>query len=198
MEKTVRTKKTYRNFTRSEKAIIRAYVELMEEKGSGRISVTDIVNVADLNRSTFYAHFKTAEDVREKIHTDIIDEITGILEAGDFTNSLSDPRPALRHILDFIKSDETLYKRLLRTGGAMQFMKRLEDIVIERFLTDEIILPQIKARDDFEMTLRLVMGGFISVLQDWAQDNIKVPLERVIEIMEGFIKDSAEAYRKRA
>ena len=79
----------------------------------------------------------------------------------------------------------------------MKFMKQLEGIVIERFLSDEIILPQIKARDDFEMTLRLVMGGFISVLQDWAEDNIKVPLERVIEIMEGFIRDSAEAYRKR-
>ncbi|MBQ3462662.1 MAG: TetR/AcrR family transcriptional regulator C-terminal domain-containing protein [Clostridia bacterium] len=197
MEKTAKTKKTYRNFTRSEKAIIRAYVELMEKKGSGRISVTDIVNVADLNRSTFYAHFKSAEDVREKIHTDIITEITGILEAGDFTNSLSNPRPVLRRILDFIKSDETLYKRLLRTGGAMKFMKQLEGIVIERFLSDEIILPQIKARDDFEMTLRLVMGGFISVLQDWAEDNIKVPLERVIEIMEGFIRDRAEAYRKR-
>lgn len=196
--KTVKTKKTYRNFTRSERSIIRAYVELMEEKGTARISVTDIVNVADLNRSTFYAHFKSAEDVREKIHTDIIDEIMGMLDAGDYRNCLSDPHPTLKHILDFIKSDETLYKRLLRTAGAMEFMKRLEDIVIERFLTDEIILPQIKDRQDFEMTLRLVMGGFISVLQDWAQDNIKVPLERVLEIIEGFIKDSAEVYRKRA
>ena len=57
-------KKTYRNFTRSEKAIIRAYVELMQKKVRSRITVTDIVNTADLNRSTFYAHFKSADDVR--------------------------------------------------------------------------------------------------------------------------------------
>ena len=83
-------------------------------------------------------------------------------------------------------SDATSYSLLISIFGG------------QRFLTDEIILPQIKDRQDFEMTLRLVMGGFISVLQDWAQDNIKVPLERVLEIIEGFIKDSAEVYRKRA
>ncbi len=57
-------KKTYRNFTRSEKAIVHAYVELMHK--NKKITVTDIVNTADLNRSTFYAHFKTADDVRDK------------------------------------------------------------------------------------------------------------------------------------
>ena len=46
------------------KAIVHAYVELMQK--NKKITVTDIVNTADLNRSTFYAHFKTADDVREK------------------------------------------------------------------------------------------------------------------------------------
>lgn len=186
-------KKIYRNFARSEKAIIRAYVELMQTKGN-KISVTDIVNVADLNRSTFYAHFKSAEDVREKIQSDIINEITGIFGRGDYRNSLSDPHPALQHLFDFIRSDETLYKMLLRTEGAMKFLKQLENIVIEQYLCDEVVLPKIKDRDEFEMNLRLVMGGFISVLQDWARDDIKVPLERVIEMLEHSVKTSAKSY----
>ena len=42
----VKKKKTYRNFTRSEKAIVHAYVELMQK--NKKITVTDIVNTADL------------------------------------------------------------------------------------------------------------------------------------------------------
>ena len=38
----VKKKKTYRNFTRSEKAIVHAYVELMQK--NKKITVTDIVN----------------------------------------------------------------------------------------------------------------------------------------------------------
>lgn len=190
-------KKTYRNFTRSERAIIRAYVELMQKKGSGRITVTDIVNTADLNRSTFYAHFKTADEVRERIHADVINELAGMMNESDYRNSLSDPTPALRHILDLIEKDEDMYKRLLRTEGASKFLKQLEDTVIEKYLTDEVILPQIKDRDEFEMYLRLVIGGFISVLQDWAADDIKISLDRVIGIMSFSIKKSAEIYLAR-
>lgn len=186
-------KKVYRNFARSEKAIIHAYVALMQEKGN-KLSVTDIVNKADLNRSTFYAHFKSADDVLEKIHSDIINEITDIFGKDDNRNSLSDPHPALQHVLDFIMSDEVLYKMLLRTESAMKFMKKLENIVIDQYLSDEIILPQIKNRDEFEMNLRLVMGGFISVLQDWALDDIKVPLERVVEMLENSIKAGVKNY----
>lgn len=188
-------KKVYRNFVRSEKAIIHAYVALMQEKGN-RLSVTDIVNKADLNRSTFYAHFKSADDVLEKIHSDIINEITDIFGKDDNRNSLSDPHPALQHILDFIMSDEVLYKMLLRTESAMKFLKQLENIVIDQYLSDEIILPQIENRDEFEMNLRLILGGFISVLQDWAAGGIKVPLERVIGMLEDAIKTGAENYMK--
>lgn len=190
-------RKTYRNFTRSEKAIIRAYAELMQEKGDRRITVTDIVNTADLNRSTFYAHFKTADEVRERIHTDVISELKDMMSEGDYRNSLSDPMPALRHIVELIMKDEEMYKRLLCTEGASKFLKGLEETVIENYLTDEVILPLIKDREEFEMYLRLVIGGFISVLQDWASDDIKMPLERVIEIMGYSIKRSAEIYLAR-
>ena len=187
-------RKTYRNFTRSEKAIIRAYVELMQKDGSGRITVTDIVNTADLNRSTFYAHFKTADEVRERIHSDVLTELSGVLDESDYRNAISDPLPLLRRVLDLIKKDEEMYRMLLRTEGANKFLKQIEDAVIEKYLTDEVILPRIKSRDDFEMYLRLVIGGFISVLKDWAADNINLPLERVIDITAFSIKKSAEIY----
>ena len=132
-------KKTYRNFTRSEKAIIRAYVELMQKKGRSRITVTDIVNTADLNRSTFYAHFKSADDVREKIQSDIINELTSSLNKRDFRNALSDPYPAMMHVIAFIRKDAEMYKMLLNTEGANKFLKKLRNIVIEKCLSDEVI-----------------------------------------------------------
>ena len=189
-------RKTYRSFTRSEKAIIRAYVELMQTN-TGRITVTDIVDKADLNRSTFYAHFKTADDVRERIHSDVITSLEGIMSEGDYRNSISDPLPALRRVLDIIRSDEEMYKMLLRTEGAANFLKDIENTVIEKYMTDKVILPRIKGREEFEMYLRLVIGGFISVLQDWSADNIKLPLERVIEIISFSIQKSAEIYLAR-
>ncbi len=187
-------KKTYRNFTRSEKAIIRAYVELMQKKGRSRITVTDIVNTADLNRSTFYAHFKSADDVREKIQSDIINELTSSLNKRDFRNALSDPYPAMMHVIAFIRKDAEMYKMLLNTEGANKFLKKLRDIVIEKCLSDEVILPYIKDRDEFEMNLRMFIGGYVSVIEDWAAGNINMPVEKTAKIMSDSVKLCVHRY----
>ncbi|MDY3971114.1 MAG: TetR/AcrR family transcriptional regulator [Clostridia bacterium] len=187
-------KKTYRNFTRSEKAIIRAYVELMQKKGRSRITVTDIVNTADLNRSTFYAHFKSADDVREKIQSDIINELTSSLNKRDFRNALSDPYPAMMHVIAFIRKDAEMYKMLLNTEGANKFLKKLRNIVIEKCLSDEVILPYIKDRDEFEMNLRMFIGGYVSVIEDWAAGNINMPVEKTAKIMSDSVKLCVHRY----
>lgn len=187
-------KKIYRNFSRSEKAIIRAYVELMQNKEGSRITVTDIVNTADLNRSTFYAHFKSADDVREKIHSDIINELLGYMNARDDRNSLSDPYSAMMHVITFIGKDEDMYKMLLNTEGANKFLKKLRDIVIDRYLSDKVILPRIKDRDEFEMNLRMFIGGYVSVIEDWAAGNVKMPLEKAAKIMSDSVKLCAQRY----
>lgn len=187
-------KKTYRNFTRSEKSIIRAYVELMQKKGRSRITVTDIVNTADLNRSTFYAHFKSADDVREKIQSDIINELTSSLNKRDFRNALSDPYPAMMHVIAFIRKDAEMYKMLLNTEGANKFLKKLRNIVIEKCLSDEVILPYIKDRDEFEMNLRMFIGGYVSVIEDWAAGNINMPVEKTAKIMSDSVKLCVHRY----
>lgn len=51
-----------RDVKRSEKAICDAYIELCAKKGHDHVMVSDIIKVADVSRSTFYAHY---EDIRQ-------------------------------------------------------------------------------------------------------------------------------------
>ena len=50
-------RKVYKSALRSRKWIRQAFMELLREKDFEKITVTDIVNRADINRSTFYAHY---------------------------------------------------------------------------------------------------------------------------------------------
>jgi len=182
----VKKKKTYRNFTRSEKAIVHAYVELMQK--NKKITVTDIVNTADLNRSTFYAHFKTADDVREKIQTDVINELFGSINKNAIKSVLEDPYDIMNHVREFIEDDEEMYKMLLNTDGADKFLKRLRDIVIEKCMRDASEASYISDKESFEMNLRLFIGGYVSVIEDWAAGSIGMSLKKCTEIMSESIK----------
>ena len=191
----VKKKKTYRNFTRSEKAIVHAYVELMQK--NKKITVTDIVNTADLNRSTFYAHFKTADDVREKIQTDVINELFGSINKNAIKSVLEDPYDIMNHVREFIEGDEEMYKMLLNTDGADKFLKRLRDIVIEKCMRDASEASYISDKESFEMNLRLFIGGYVSVIEDWAAGSIGMSLKKCTEIMSESIKICIQKYVKR-
>lgn len=191
----VKKKKTYRNFTRSEKAIVHAYVELMQK--NKKITVTDIVNTADLNRSTFYAHFKTADDVREKIQTDVINELFGSINKNAIKSVLEDPYDIMNHVREFIEGDEEMYKMLLNTDGADKFLKRLRDIVIEKCMRDASEASYISDKEAFEMNLRLFIGGYVSVIEDWAAGSIGMSLKKCTEIMSESIKICVQKYVKR-
>ena len=55
-------KAEYRSAVRSRKLINDALADLLTEKPLDKITVTDVVNRADINRGTFYAHYRDIPD----------------------------------------------------------------------------------------------------------------------------------------
>lgn len=51
------------------------FVQLVKEKGYKNVTVTDIVEKADYNRSTFYLHFKDKEDIAEEMIAETLEEL---------------------------------------------------------------------------------------------------------------------------
>ena len=58
-------KAEYRSAIRSRRLIREAYTQLLKEKNLQKITVTDIVTRAEINRATFYAHYPDVRGVTE-------------------------------------------------------------------------------------------------------------------------------------
>ncbi len=57
-----------------------AFFELLKEKDYNKITVTDIVNKTDLNRSTFYAHYLDVKVITEEFENEVIDKMMELLK----------------------------------------------------------------------------------------------------------------------
>lgn len=55
--------------------LVMAFLELVDENGSQRITVRQICDVAGVNRSTFYAHFRDIYDVVEYVTDYLLNEL---------------------------------------------------------------------------------------------------------------------------
>ena len=68
-------KAEYRNAVRSREMIVDALTNLMQFKPLNKITITDIVNLAQINRGTFYAHFDSVESVVFYISRSILEPV---------------------------------------------------------------------------------------------------------------------------
>ncbi len=93
MEENFRKKAEYKSAIRSRKMIREAFMQLLKEKDIRKITVTDIITKADLNRTTFYAHYPDVKGITEEIENEVIDKMLEILKKFKFKNFLVIQRP---------------------------------------------------------------------------------------------------------
>ena len=52
-----------RRITKTRKSIQNAYLNLLRQKGTEKITISDIAREADIDRKTFYLHYDSPEDI---------------------------------------------------------------------------------------------------------------------------------------
>lgn len=129
-----RKKAEYRSSLRSKALIKRALLELMQEKKFEKITVSDIVRVADINRGTFYAHFKSPRDVFNKIQENMFTDLLGTLETFPVDFVISNPRPVLEAASNFLLADITYYKMLFNISDTPEFINRNKTKLFDYFM----------------------------------------------------------------
>ena len=87
---TVSDKSNDLRYIKTERAIRRAFHELLQEKDMKRITVRELVERAEINKTTFYCHYETLPDLidtleKEKINyiIDNLDEVHLLYEDSD-------------------------------------------------------------------------------------------------------------------
>lgn len=65
-----------RRQVRSKQMLYHALMSLIEEKGSMNITVTEIASRADLNRGTFYLHYRDVPDMLQQLKDEVFERIS--------------------------------------------------------------------------------------------------------------------------
>src|SRR6476469_8481823 len=95
---------------------------LLAEKPIQKITVTEICDLAQINRATFYTHYRDAFDLLEQIE----DELFAELSATVITEE-RDPDRMTREILKIIERNIELCRVLFSENGDKMFLRRIID-----------------------------------------------------------------------
>jgi len=176
-------KAEYRSAVRSRESIRRAYAELIHEKGTTNLTVKELVERADVNRSTFYAHYQDINAVLREIEEDVVQKMFAFLDASEHNELLNNPLPFLMRIGTELEGNRNYYRLLLETNGSSTFTQKLKDVFLERMLTDRNAFSKVSRQREFLICMNLLAGGGVGLCCDWITGKIDMPMQELANII---------------
>ena len=177
-----RKKAEYRSSIRSKTLIRSALVSLMQEKPFEKITITDIVRKADINRGTFYAHFKDSREVLERIRADALHEMEEAFYSLPADTVMRDPRPLLERITKFLGEESSYYKMLLSTTGIQEFLNEIKQIAMKYFLDSDLAKNHLN-RDLLILRLDFIISAAAGIYYDIVIGSIPLKLDGAAEFI---------------
>lgn len=188
-------KKEYRSAVRSRKLIRQAFFELLKEKSFEKITVTDIVKRADINRSTFYAHYPDVMGVIEEISDEILEYTQEFMDGVEFSDFFENPLPHLKNIIKVAEDNMELYRLLCCSAMGAEQLDRLKKVLIERTIQTIDRPEAYKNSFEFEFSVRFFMGGIVDVYTQWLMGKIDGSLDEMTEQLAKMIVRASEDFK---
>lgn len=114
---------------KTKKSIINAFLELRSKKAIENVTVKELCEKAEINKSTFYTHFKDIYDLSEYLETKIVNEVISSLQHPEYL--FSQPDIFIRELCYAYTSQENLIHTLFSGSRANMLLVRIEDSLKE-------------------------------------------------------------------
>lgn len=155
-------------------AIFKAFSTLLEIKRYGNITVQEIIDEANIGRSTFYAHFDTKDELLKTMCTDIFSHVFSdelMSEKNhDFSGNNNGLETRLTHILHHLKDSENNIVGILSCESGELFMKYFKGYLAEMF-SKYLNKTKVNAPTDF--VLNHLVGSFAETVKWWIDNKMK-------------------------
>lgn len=178
-------KAEYRSAIRSRKLINEALADLLTEKPLDKITVTDVTTRADINRGTFYAHYKDIPDVVDHLIQQTFSVIKDAVIAQSKTNANIE-HTLLSTIQKILEEDLSFYHKILNSTASAIMQEQLVTIVTE-FMLEHKDQFYAGSQAEYKIAIRFCAGGLSNLYRDWFSGKLPYTLEELTKIAEDLI-----------
>lgn len=177
---------------KTKRAIKSVFFELMKEIGFQNITVKKIIERAEINRSTFYAHYIDKFDLLQQVENELLIEYKNIVdhapvEAIISQSNISDAIPIyFNQLAIYIHENGTAFALLQSDKGDPAFTIKLSEMVKsiwnEKGLFNRLSIPQTYA-------FAALISMMTSLIAEWVKSDFRESPKEFVQIVFKIVKD---------
>lgn len=176
---------------KTKKVLFDALLTLMKQKNFDKIKISDICEVALINRSTFYAHYDDKYDLLVALIEELKNTI--LLELKYNENEYISKEyfmELLKILINHIDENREIYSAIVthnRNGLLIDFLIDVTNRDISQRLKHNNSM--IKSNIPIDAITRFYFGGIVNVGVDWITNKDKYTKEQILEYLDKLIPD---------
>ena len=156
----------------TKKALAKALKDLMEEKSFEKINVGDICEKCDMNRKSFYYHFKDKYDLVNWIFDT---EVLSVVHK----KSSEDAMETMRMLSEFFYENRRFYRKALSIKGQNSFPEHFRELLFP-FIANRLqdVLSENEVQE-FQVTF--IADAIVMAFQRWIIENGEMSPEEFVK-----------------
>ncbi|GIO23582.1 TetR/AcrR family transcriptional regulator [Oceanobacillus sp. J11TS1] len=168
------TKKIDRRIAKSQKAIRKAFLEMLLEEGFESITIKDITERADLSRKTFYLHYIDKYDLLDKIVDEHLEEL------GEICDQKRDKGLIEGTIIwfDYFEKHKAFFASLFQGTSRISFHNKLLTFIM-REVDKKLEKSTLNQNIDRQIVLKFLGTAVMGVLESYVLEEVEGDTETI-------------------
>ena len=160
---------------------------LLKEKKIQDITVRELAEMADINRGTFYLHYKDVFDLLEQIEQELTKELEEILDHHSVEELLSRPSLLFSDLYPAVQENADIITILIGENGDLNFVNRIKEILRDRCLKKWLTSNYSCSTDLLEAYSAFISSSCVGIVQYWLETGMKESPQEMAAATEDFI-----------
>lgn len=178
-----------RRVRRTRKQLRECLVTLLKQKKVQDITVRELTELADLNRGTFYLHYKDVFDLLEKTESELLDDFNQLVMKHDAEDLKKHPYGIFVEIYTLAYDNADLVEILLGENGDLNFLNRLKQLIRDKCLHDWMEVVRTESTAVFDAYFAFIVSGCLGLVQHWLKTGLKETPVQMARLTEKIITD---------
>jgi len=173
-------KKMDRRKMRTRAFLRKALIEVIEEKGIEHITVSELIEKADISRGTFYLHYTDAADLLEQVKMEMwvgLTERMGRLNPYDYLTyaAKGEPDPMMIKVFEYYGEHADFFRAILGPKGDPAYAVRIKEFLKKHHISKimdiqpdlaETIIPK-------DYMVEYFAASNLSIILHWIENGMR-------------------------
>ncbi|MFB1049983.1 TetR-like C-terminal domain-containing protein [Paraliobacillus sp. JSM ZJ581] len=145
-------------------------MEILKQKPINSITIKEICEKADINRSTFYTHYASQYDLLHQIEEEIIKDMNETLASYNYSKE-DEGLEMTTKLLEYVVENKEMCETLLSAHGDVTFKKRIIKHALEHTVHNLVQENQVD-KELTEYISLFYVSGSMQVIETWLKNGM--------------------------